>query len=118
MEKHEDAIAYDLIALGLRLRDLGTQDFTWGDLRAIVSQAPHFSALYRALYPEESQWGLQEQLMAAIVDYQAILAWQNGGGSKKDYPKPIPRPGIEDDSEQYGNDAIPMDEMAAWLGWD
>lgn len=86
-------------------------------MRVIIKQAPRSSALFRAMYPEEAEWGIQEQLIAVIADYQAILAWQNGGGKKQDYPKPIPRPGIEDADKKYGNDALPIDEMAEWLGW-
>lgn len=89
----------------------------WGDLLAIVQSAPRSSALYRSLHPDDAEWGLPEQLLALNADYAAILAWQNSGGSKKDYPKPIDRPGITSDEEKHGNQPLPMDEMETWLGW-
>lgn len=117
IDKHEEALAYDCIGLGLRLRNVGSEDFTWGDLLAIVRQSPRSSALYRAMNPEESEWGLLEQLLAYNADLTAVANWQRGQGKKKDYPKPIPRPGIETD-KRFGKDAMSIDEMAAWLGWE
>jgi hypothetical protein len=117
LEEHADAIAYDLIAMGLRLRDLGSDEFTWGDLRVIVTQAPRSSCLYRALYPDEYQWGLQEQLMALVADMLSVANWQRGSGASKDYPKPIPRPGIEDDTASFGEDAMSIEDMDDWLNW-
>lgn len=117
IDKHGEAIAYDCITLGLRLRNVGTDDFTWGDLLAIVQQSPRSSALFRAQYPDEAVWGHQEQLLALIADYLAAGNWQRGHGKKNDYPKPIPRPGVEQD-KKFGNEAMPIDEMASWLGWE
>ncbi|MFK0057999.1 hypothetical protein ACIQTN_02020 [Streptomyces werraensis] len=116
IDKHEEALAYDCLTLGLRLRNVGTDDFTWGDLLAIVRQSPRSSALYRAMHPEEAEWGMQEQLLAYCADLLAAGNWQRGQGKAKDYPKPIPRPGIETD-KRFGKDAISIDEMADWLGW-
>lgn len=117
VEKHEEAIAYDCITLGLRLRNIGTEDFTWGDLLAIVRQSPRSSALFRAQYPDESVWGHQEQLLALIADNLAAANWQRAQGKKQDYPKPIPRPGVEQDNK-FGSEALTIDEMASWLGWE
>lgn len=114
--EHRVAIEYDLIALGLRLRNLGSDDFNWNDLAVVLSQSPRSSAFYRSLFPDEAEWGLQEQLMAAMVDYAAVGNWQRGEGKRKDFPDPIPRPGVNDGKERYGTEAIEMDEMAAWLG--
>ena len=117
VEEHRDAIEFDLIGLGLRLRHLGTDAFTWGDLRVTITQAPRSSALYRDLNPEEAEWGMQEQLLALVADYLAAANWQRSGASKKDYPKQIPRPGVTPDSTKFGKQAISIDDMAAWLGW-
>ncbi|MFE9497264.1 hypothetical protein [Streptomyces collinus] len=117
MDKHEEAIAYDCITLGLRLRNVGSEDFSWGDLLAIVRQSPRSSALFRAQHPEEAVWGHQEQLLALIADTLAAANWQRAQGKKKDYPKPIPRPGVEGD-KKFGNEAVSIDEMASWLGWE
>lgn len=99
------------------MRDLGSENFTWGDLDVIIRQAPRFSALYRSMNPDEYEWGLPEQLLALQADYLAVLTWQNGGGKKADYPDQIERPGVVPNTKKYGKGALPYDEMAAWLGW-
>jgi len=117
IDKYEEAIAYDCLALGLRLRNVGTDDFTWGDLLAIVRQSPRSSALFRAMHPEEAEWGLAEQLLAYNADLLSVGNWQRAQGAKKDYPKPIPRPGVEAPEKKYGKGAISIEDMQSWLGW-
>lgn len=117
LDEHEEPIAYDLLRLGLRLRDLGTDRLSWGDLWTVVTQAPADSALYRAMNPGEADWTLSTLLLAEVVDSLRIATWQRGGGKKKDYPKPVPRPGITPDSTTYGKGAVSMDQIADWLGW-
>lgn len=103
--------------LGLRLRNLGTPDFSWGDLLVIIRQGGPDTALYRAMN-DDWQWTLDNLLLAEAADQLAVANWQRGGGKQRDYPKPIPRPGVEPDSKTYGGKgAIPIDEMAEWLGW-
>lgn len=43
---------------------------------------------------DESTWTLDRQLLAAAVDALRVANWQRSEGKKKDYPKPIPRPGV------------------------
>lgn len=117
LDEHERAVEYDCLRLGLRLRDLGSERFSWGDLLVIVEQAPQDSAVFRSFYPDEAMWGLREQLLAAAVDALNVANWQRGSGKRKDYPKPIPRPGVEPTSKTYGSKPVPIDEMAEWLGW-
>ena len=118
IEKHETAISYDLITLGLRLRDLGSESFTWGDLLVILRHLPPSSATGAAMYPESSDWDLSTLLLAEIADTLRAANWQRGSGKRKDYPKPIQRPGVKPDSKTYGRGALPLHEMAEWLGWD
>lgn len=108
---------YDLIERGLRLRDLGTPRFTWHDLAVIVKHLPRTSALVRELDGDDHIWGLTEQLLAAAVDELRGANWQRGPAKKKDRPKPIPRPGVEQ-NKTFGKDAVSMVEMADWLGWE
>lgn len=103
--------------MGLRLRDLGSERLSWGDLWTVVSFAPPDSALSRARNPEEGEWALETLLLAEAVDTLRVANWQRGGAKKKDFPKPIPRPGIEPDAVTYGREAVPIDRMADWLGW-
>lgn len=68
--------------------------------------------------PDDWQWTLDNLLLAEIADGVNVGNWQRSGGKKRDYPKPIPRPGVEPAEQQYGKGAIPYDEMAEWLGWN
>lgn len=95
-----------------------SERLSWRDLYVVVRQAGPGSALVRGLRGEEHPWGLPEQLLAVVADELRVANWQRSGGKRKDAPKPIPRPGVEDKSSAtYGRDAVSIDEMAAWLGW-
>lgn len=69
-------------------------------------------------HPEEHEWALDALLLAEVADALRVANWQRGGGKRSDYPKPIPRPGVEPESTTYGKGAIPIDEMEAWLAGD
>jgi hypothetical protein len=114
-------VEFDLISMGLRLRDIGTEALTWRDLFVIVRQLPESSALARAIAGPDGEWGLQEQLLAGVLDKVRVLVWQNTADGHKGLrqPPPIPRPGVAPPAEiTYGSDAISIDEMADWLGWE
>lgn len=97
-DEHQEAIAADLIRLGLRLRNVGTPDFEWCDLRAIIASSDKTTALFRELHPKEWEWDLQTHLLADAVDLLHLLVWfKTKDGSKgRNRPKPYPRPGVED----------------------
>lgn len=116
LDEYESAITYDCLVVGMRLRLLGTQSFSWGELLAIVQNSPRNSALYRAQNPDEWMWDETNHLLAAIADGINIANWQRGEGKKNTFPKPINRPGVQDDTKHYGKGALPYDEMAIWLG--
>lgn len=112
-----------MIALGLRLRQLGTPELTWRDLFVICRQSPRTSALFRALAPEEAPWGMAEHLLAEAVYALRIGNWMQTDDAAKrrshTRPKPIPRPGVQDDTVErktFGKgDAVPIDAMRSWL---
>lgn len=83
----------------------------------MVRQGPRGSALFRAMNPEDHEWTTDALLLAEVADAVRVANWQRGSGKRADYPKPIPRPGVESDSTTYGKGAIPIDAMAEWLGW-
>lgn len=69
--------------------------------------------------PDAYSWGLTEQLLAAAVDALHVANWQRSGGKKKDRPKQIPRPGLEDTSTAvFKGDVMSIEDMDAWLGWN
>jgi len=84
----------------------------------VVNQSPRSSALFRALHPEEAEWGLAEHLAAAIFDVLQSANWQRQGDNRAPRPKPLERPGVKPQSKRYGTTAVPMNEMARRLGWE
>lgn len=66
----------------------------------------------------EASWGLTELLLAEAVDALRIANWQRGSGKRSEYPKPLPRPGVEPESLTYGSKPVPIDELDEWLGWN
>lgn len=118
LDEHQEAVEYDLIAHGLRLRQLGTEALTWRDLKIIIElQPPERSALARTKDPEEVAWGISEHLLAIIADSSRARVWQEGSGKARDKPKPIPRPGIENtERTTYRYDVLPVNDMAEFLG--
>lgn len=122
IEEHSEAVEYELITHGLRLRWLGSEGFNWRDLLVIVRHSPESSALFRAIHgAESSAWDLKAHLLANMADTLNLLWWAKTEDAtrKKNRPKPIPRPGVEDDStKQIGSGSLPIEEMKAWLGGD
>jgi hypothetical protein len=115
-------VEFDLIdRLGWFLRDVGVT-FTWHDLWVFTRHLPYESALARSLFGADYEWRLKEQILAGISDSLRVLVWQQtaDGHKGKNQPKPMPRPGIEPDEDQttYGKDAVSIEEMNAFLGWE
>lgn len=109
-----EPIEYDLISHGLRLRDLGTERFTWRDLLVIVKQSPRSSALSRAKFGVDAEWGLAEQLLAAVADEVRWLHWsktKDAGTSRNPEPEPIPRPGVKPKKQTLKGDVMEIDEF-------
>lgn len=95
---------------------------SWRDLLVIVKNLPQSSALHKSVHGvEESAWTISDYLLAQIADTAAWLAWTKTKDAEKNrnQPKPIPRPGVEDESKKkIGGSTLPIGEMMDWLGWD
>jgi len=118
LREFRGALNYDLIGLGYRVADVPSS-LSWGDLRDIVAHQPATSALYRAMHPDESQWGLPEHLLAVIADAVIAGNWMQSrdGQKNKNRPKQIPRPGVVPDKKTFGGKAESMTTIRDWLGW-
>lgn len=113
IDEHKEPLEFDLIRLGLRLRHCPSPEFNWRDLWVICRRLGRDSELYKALNPEDdTSWSVTDYLLAMIADNTQFRLWQaaNGKGKK---PRPVPRPG---DVKKYKGDALPVDDMADWLG--
>ena len=118
LEELPDAVEYDLITLGLRLRDLPCERLTWRDLKVIVTRMPqHKSALAAEQRSDDAPWALNEHLLAEIADTQRLLLWAKtkDGTKNRNRPQPIPRPGRR--PEKFGKKPLKLDRMKEWLGW-
>lgn len=114
LDEHQEAIEYDLIALGLRLDWLGTKRLTWRDFVVIVRNSPRTSALARKHLGDDAAWSLTDHLMAGVIDLLTVANWQRGGKKAGPKPKPFPRPGVKDNRQQFGKGAIPIKDFNAW----
>lgn len=113
--EHSEALEFDLIKLGLRLRDAGSLEFNWRDLWVLCRRLGRDSELYKSLNPDDdTSWSVTDYLVAVVADNTAFRLWQAAGGKGKK-PKPIPRPG---DTKRYRGDALPVAAMTDWLGAD
>ena len=112
--EHSEALEFDLIKLGLRLRDAGSLEFNWRDLWVICRRLGRDSELYKSMNPDDdTSWSVTDYLLAMVADNTAFRLYQAAGGKGKK-PKPVPRPG---DVKRYGDDALPVADMQEWLGW-
>jgi hypothetical protein len=82
-------------------------------LLVLIRHLPADSATRRAL-DAESVWGLNEQLLAAVVDGLHAGNWQRGGGKGK-RPEPIARPGIHRRRQRVGHTDRDPAQVAAYL---
>jgi hypothetical protein len=119
IEAYPTAIESDLIDRGQRLRYLGTDRLSWGDLRSILAWLKPDAALSRALRGDDWPWGLQEMLLASAVDYLALLFWTKTKAAQhnRGQPKPIQRPGVAS-PERIGAEPVSIDDMNDFLGWE
>lgn len=124
-DAHPHALERELIALGARWRDVGSEGFTWGDAWAVANAPAPGSALYVALSPESRGWSADTYVMAdlydAIQQNTHVLVRANGGKPKQ--PPRYPRPGAKatDTSTEVKHHRSPLrtrDELAAIFGWD
>lgn len=101
------ALEFDLIGLGLRLRDFPSHDKSWRDLVVIVRNLGADSAYFRVTHPDSWQWDQQAMLSASMVDLMNILVWfkTEDGQKGRNRPKMVPRPGVEPDKgkKNYGS---------------
>lgn len=115
VDEHGEALEFDLIALGLRLRDCPSPEFNWRDLFTVCRYLGRDSKLYASMNPDDdTSWGVAEYLLATVVDNGNARLWQAAGGKSKK-PKPVTRPG---DMKRVRGDSLPVADMAEWLGAD
>ena len=110
VEEHAEAIQFDLIGVGLRIRDIG-ETMSWTELRAFVNNLPPTgdSALYRFLHPNSWWWGPECDFWAAQLHSLQTANWQRGGGQGS-RPKLVKRP-VDPTQKQLLHGPKTVDEL-------
>ncbi|MEX1078879.1 MAG: hypothetical protein WED09_07210 [Homoserinimonas sp.] len=112
--EHGEAIEYDLLAHGFRLRDLGTESLTWRDLAVLVRRWERVPATAFSESVHGTSWSIGEQLLAMVVDALHMGNWQRMGKKSAPKPKRIPRPWEKSKSQSLGKDPIPVSAFKDW----
>lgn len=114
VDEHPDAVAYDLMRCGTRLREFPDGAVSWLDLATLIRAAQPDSAIFRAVNPNWSHTPTLE-LLRRIEFYVSVANWQRAGGKGRT-PEPYSFP-WEDRSGWHG-DALEWDEAVDALGGD
>lgn len=109
-EKYRRPLEADLIKVGLRLRDCPSERFTWRDLEIFIDYLDNDSFLVGVVHPERAGWTKVNMLLADLVDTARIHVWLNSkaGQEGRDFPNPIPRPGIKLPEPRKGSKVKPL----------
>lgn len=110
------ALQYDLLKIGLSLDALGSEAFSWYDLKAVFThlQTDPSSALSTELHGV--RWSIEAQLTAVVADHLAFANWQRAGRRSATKPKRIPRPWEKPKASTLGSGAVPVSSFNDW--WD
>lgn len=116
IERHPDEARVACLRYGKSIDDLGSRRFPWMDCVAIFSTAAPGEPLYDALFPDSAGWDHHAMLLAAMLDALNVRLWQEGKRRRSDFPRPTPRPGVEDKSERtFGGKPVEIEDMQAIL---
>lgn len=116
IERHPDEARVACLKYGRSVDDVGTEKFPWMDAAAIFAAASPGEPLYDTMFPKSAGWDLATNLQASMLDALNILIWQGGKRRRADFPRPIPRPGVDDSHERkFGGEPVEMDDMKVFL---
>lgn len=92
---------------------MGSDDFTWRDLKLFISGSQLDSELFKSLHPEEAGWSRTNMLLANIADSLAWLVWAKtkDGSRNRNQPQPIKRPGVRPLDRRVKGVAVPIDQF-------
>lgn len=130
IRQHGEAIDADLRHFypGHRLADVTSGRLTLRELRTLLRGLPHDgTALWRstrdaagrtggAKPPPDSWWTPERDLLATLIDQQALLLWMQSedGHKNRNRPKPIERPGVRR-GRRMGKTSLPQAQVRALL---
>ena len=93
IDNHKDALEYELIRHGLRLRQLGSPMLSWRDIWAIVANLQRGTPLARAIDPSMA-WTQTDYWLQSIEYSLRWLVWAKtkDGSKNRKKPKPVEAP--------------------------
>ena len=114
--EHPDAVAYDLLRCGARLRDFPNGGVTWHDLAVLVRAAQPGSAIYatRPRHLHTNELELLRQIEVGI----RTMTWSWSAKKGTPPPEPMVFPWEDDDRNGWRGDALEWDEAVDALGGD
>lgn len=117
IREHGEALEYELIRAGVRLRDCPSPGLDWRDVYVVAAHAGADSAIARSINGPDHEWTLTNQLLAGATDLLAWLQWSKtkDGARNQNQPKPIQRPGVDDGSIRHA-DVGTVEEIMAMTG--
>lgn len=116
IDEHQEALEYELIREGVRLRDLPSESLNWRDLFVLVRrwQKTPGNAFAASVHGAEvPSW--TEQVLALVFDALQGIAFilKRGKGQR---PKRLTRWWEKRKEQRFGRDPIPLSQFAGW--WD
>lgn len=114
LEKHREAIDYDLLVRGFHSEDLGTARLSWYDLHVLIKRWLKTADTATSDAVNGQVWSIDAQIMAMAVDVLQIANWQRAGKKTAPRPKPLPRPWLKPKGQQLGRDPIPISQFNDW----
>lgn len=96
----------------MRLRHLGSPEFTWHDLAVILQHSPLNSAFTRARRGDAAQYGSTDYLTVGVWNTLRQMSWQLAQDKKAKRPVDVVLPGMASKSgpQQLG-DSMSIEEM-------
>lgn len=116
IDKHREAIEYELLMARYRIADIGSASLDWGEFKVLLSRWQKLpgNAVAASINGFEAP-SFEQQVLAVISDQLAVANWQRARG-KGGKPKPLKRWWQKGDSERFGSSPIPISKFASW--WD
>ena len=110
------ALHYDLLTRGLTLDLLGSEAFTWYDLKVVFKHLQNDTKSALSIELHGVRWSIEAQLTAVVADHLAFANWQRAGRRSATKPKRIPRPWEKPATTSLGTEPIPIADFNDW--WD
>lgn len=111
IDEFAEAVGADLLTIGKRVDDIGSESFSWWDFKVWVAFRPPESILMTKVHGP--YYPLELRIQGMLVDLLRAANWQRGGG-KGQRPKPKWPWASGETSESFGT-AAPFEQVRDYL---